>query len=49
MWAHFDFEEPAFVAPPALMVEPVTLPPTATPPPLASIAGAVIDFDAGTK
>jgi hypothetical protein len=29
--AHFGFGMPVLIAPPVVMVEPVTLPPTATP------------------
>ena len=48
--AHFGFGAPALVAPPVVIVVPVTLPPTATPPQLAStLAGGDTGFDGGTK
>jgi hypothetical protein len=48
---HFGFgAQSAFVTVPAVMVVPVTLPPTATPPQFAStLAGGVAGFEAGTK
>ena len=47
---HFDFGAPALAAPPVVIVLPVTLPPMATPPRLAStLAGGGTGFDGGTK